>query len=256
LSAESVQGWIAAVVGLLTALVAIFKYFNYRNRRDRRAAIGESFTHTVDALASGNETQQMAAAVLLRRFFDARTEQGGVGRPYYRETVEVIAGMLREAQSERLQKVLADGLRYARNLRRADLQKCDLHKAYLGTKVGDKLVLDLTGADLYRSDCSGASLRGVLAVTTVFYRANLEGTVFEGADLQGADFRMAQLKGSKFAGAKIGGARFAGAQNLPDEITQLLDESFAAVPAAVVPGAAISRPTRRERLRAAISPGR
>ena len=109
------------MAGALAAVLGILKYFNYKTKRDRRAAVGTAFASTVEALASDNETKRMAAAVLLRRFFDRGTEQGEAGTPYLQETIEVIAGMLRETQPERLQKVLADGLRYARNLTGADL---------------------------------------------------------------------------------------------------------------------------------------
>ena len=42
------------------------------------------------------------------------------------------------ATAGRLRKVLADGLRYARDLRGADLQRYNLRNAYLGWKQGDK----------------------------------------------------------------------------------------------------------------------
>ena len=131
----------------------------------------------------------MAAAVLLRRFFDRSSEQGVRGSaPYRREAVEVIAGMLREAQPPRLQKVLADGLRYAVDLRHSDLQSCDLSNAYLGRKQGDTFSVDLSYADLYQATCVRTSFRKVKAVGTVFYSSNLERAVFTGADCQDADF--------------------------------------------------------------------
>ena len=235
MSAEAVQTWLAVVVAGLTATVGLFKYFNYKSKRDRRAAVGSAFGATVEALASDNETKRMAAAVLLRRFFDRSTEQGEAGTPYLHETVEVIAGMLRETQPERLQKVLADGLRYARDLTGADLQRCNLRNAYLGRKRGDKYFLDLSTADLFEADCTGASLRGVVARGTVFYRAKLERTVLVDADLEGADFRSADLAGTKFGGAKIAGAKFAGASNIPVEVTRLLTDEAIGRVGAVVP---------------------
>jgi hypothetical protein len=172
----------------------------------------------------------MAAAVLLRRFFERGTEQGGRRRPYKSETVEVIAGILRSLQADEeqdkdkdiFQKVLADGLRYARDLVSADLQKCNLRGAYLGRKSGDKWRLNLENADLFGADCTAASFRDVIANEAVFYKAILEGTVFAGAELRRADFRNAHLKGAKFGGAKIEGARFAGAEDIPQEVEKLL----------------------------------
>jgi hypothetical protein len=232
---EGVQAWVAVVAATLTTLVGIFKYFNYKSKRDRQADVGTSFASIVDALSSDNSTRRMAAAVLLRRFFDPRTEQGSAGVPYEKEAIEVIAGLLREDQPEQLQKALADGLRFARDIRGADLQRCNLTNAFLGTKMSDRRQLDMSGADLFEADCSGASLRGVTAVGTVFYRATLEGTVFIDANLQNANFREGTLTRAKFAGAKIGGASFAGATDVPSDVTQLLGEDDVATPGAVVP---------------------
>jgi uncharacterized protein YjbI with pentapeptide repeats len=172
----------------------------------------------------------MAAAVLLRRFFERRTEQGGRGRPYKKETVEVIAGILRSLQANEdediFQKVLADGLRYARELGSADLQRCNLRGAYLGRKPGDKWRLNIANADLFGADCTGASFREVIANNAVFYEATLARTVFADAELRRADFRHARLKGAKFGGAKIEGARFAGALDIPQEVKELLNDDF------------------------------
>jgi uncharacterized protein YjbI with pentapeptide repeats len=175
----------------------------------------------------------MVGAVMLRRFFNPRTEQGAARKAYFKETIEVIAGLLREEQKPHLQKTLADGLRLAKDLRRADLQKCDLHNAYLGTKEGEQERVDLSGADLFEARLSGASLRRVYATGAVFYRADCEGTVFISSNLEDCDFREAKLKGAKFAGATIRGARFDGATDVPPEVAQLLDEGFVARPGRV-----------------------
>jgi pentapeptide repeat protein len=222
MSAQAVQAWVAGVGAVLAALLGLFRYFNYKSKRDRKAAVGASFATTVEALASDSETRRMAAAVLLRRFFDPNTEQGGVGRPYLTETIEVIAGMLRVPQTPAMQKALADGLRYARDLTGADLQRCALTNAYLGRKKGESWRLDMSRADLFEADCSGASFREVVAVEVVFYRATLVGAVFAGADVRRADFRGAELSGASFAGARMEGARFEGASNLPGEVTEHL----------------------------------
>jgi hypothetical protein len=238
LTAQATQAWLTVGAGFLAAVLGLFKYFNYRSKRDRIAAVGASFATTVESLASDNETRRMAAAVLLRRFFDRGTEQGTAGTPYSRETVEVIAALLREPQPERLQKVLADGLRYAVDLRRADLQRCNLRNAYLGLKKGDRRSLDLSYADLFEADCSGASLKGVTAVGAVFYRCTLTRTVFTDANLEEADFRAACLTDATFAGARLGGARFDGAKDLPAEIAHLLDGGAVAPPGTTVARAA------------------
>ena len=254
MSPESLQGWVAVIGGLLAAVLGLFKYFNYRSRRDRLTEVGAAFALTVESLASDNETSRMAGAVLLRRFFDRHTEQGGRGRPYVKEAIEIMAGMLRQDQPARVQKVLADGLRYARTLQDADLQNCDLSNAYLGKKQGDQASVDLSRADLFGAKCERTSFKAAIARETVFAdavlkksvftgadcrdadfrRASLEGAKFgsdparqlPGADLRGADFRGAALEGAQFADAQIEGAKFSGASGTPDQVTALLDDAF------------------------------
>ncbi|MBK9739497.1 MAG: pentapeptide repeat-containing protein [Actinobacteria bacterium] len=234
MSQESIQAWVAVVGALLAATLGLLKYFNYRSKRDRVAAVGESFLAVVEALASDNLTKRMAAAVLLRRFFDSGTEQGSAGTPYVKEAIALIAGMLREEQPPRIQKVLADGLRYATDLKGADLQRCDLKNAYLGARSGTQHIVDLSDADLFEADCTGASLRQALAVKTVFYGAVLERATLADADCREADFRDAKLAGAKFSGARIDGARFAGAVSVPEEVALLLDEKSVGRPGSIV----------------------
>ncbi|OBF37249.1 hypothetical protein A5724_11870 [Mycobacterium sp. ACS1612] len=223
------------MVAILTAVASVLSYFNYKSKRDRIASVGNSFASTVDALSTDNEVKRMAAAVLLRRFFDRTSEQGVRGAaPYRKEAVEVIAGMLREPQPQRLQKVLADGLRYAVNLRNSDLQNCDLSNAYLGQKAGDDSSLDMSHADLFKAICVRTSFKKVKAVETVFYGANLERAVFTDADCQKADFREAELSRAVFTGAQIGGAKFKGALNIPAAVSRLLDDDGVAAPQSVV----------------------
>jgi uncharacterized protein YjbI with pentapeptide repeats len=236
LAAEAVQAWIGAAGALFAAVLGIFKYFKYRDKRDRLASVGTFFSSTVEGLASDNKTKRMAGAVLLRRFFDGQTEQGEAGAPYSREAIEVIAGLLRSEDGGLLQKVLADGLRYAADLQDMDLQRCDLRDAYLGKKEGDKRALDLSRADLFGAKCDRASFKGVTARKAVFYQCTLLKTVFTDANLEAADFREAQLKGAKFGGAHIGEACFLGAQDIPENVAALLGEDCVAPAGAVVPG--------------------
>ena len=236
MSPEAVQGWVAVAGGFIAAVLGLLKYFNYRTKRDRRAAVGASFALTIDALASENGTSRMAGAVLLRRFFDSQTEQGAAGRPYVREAIEVMAGMLREVQPPRVQKVLADGLRYARDLQEADLQNCDLKNAYIGKKAGDRWAVNLSRADLFGAVCTRASFKEVTARETVFLECVLEKAVFTGVDCRNADFRRAKLSGARFEDALIGGARFEGAEAIPEEVAALLDEHLVGRPDGVVPG--------------------
>jgi uncharacterized protein YjbI with pentapeptide repeats len=217
----AVQAWIALLGGFATALVGVLKYFSYRSRRDRVALVGQSFSETVDALSSKDEIKQLAAAILLRRFFDRKTEQGSAGAPYQQEAIRVIAALLRTVETGQFQKLLADGLAFAPTLQLADLQECNLAGAYLGRRPDRRV--DLSRADLYQADLTGASLKGATARGTVFYRATLVKTVFEHADLTNADFREADLAEANFDEAVLAGARFSGATNIPPAVLASLD---------------------------------
>lgn len=244
------QTWVAVIGGLLTAILTILKYFSERSRREKASTVGKAFSSTVDGLSAPEQTKQLAAAVLLRRFFDPHAEQGASGQPYQREAVSVIAALLRNTPTGELQKLLADGLAYAKSLAGVDLQHCNLSHTYWGARLrppvtngalrmlsrrswpfgdvrraensSDEKCITLTDADLSYADLSSASLRRANAARAVFRRgtatsavfkeADLRDANFKNADLQGADFSDCILIGAQFMGAQLHGARFEGAQ--------------------------------------------
>jgi ABC-type nickel/cobalt efflux system permease component RcnA len=110
MTATALQAWIAVAGALLAGVLGIFRYFTYRTRRDRISLVGQAFNSTVEGLSSDADAKKLAAAILLRRFFDKETEQGAVGKPYEREAIAVIAALLRNTPAGELQKLLADGL--------------------------------------------------------------------------------------------------------------------------------------------------
>jgi len=217
-----VQVWVGIAGSLVTILVSVLGVLRFQRWRDQAAAVGASFKDVVTSLSSDNETLRISAAILLRRFFNVKSEQGAAHLSYANEAVNVIAGLLRESETGSVQKTLADGLRFAPSLVLADLQGCNLTGAYLGQKKGDDKVVDLTNADLFGANLTGASLKGVKAAGAAFVEATLERTVLSGADLTGADFRGAKLNGARFDGAQIDGAQFSGAHNIPADIAARL----------------------------------
>jgi uncharacterized protein YjbI with pentapeptide repeats len=222
-TASEAQVWVGIVGGLVTISASLLGVLNFQRRRDQAASVGAAFKDVVTSLASDNETLRMAGAILLRRFFDVRSEQGAAHLSYANEAVAVIAGLLRESETGPVQKVLADSLRYPHSLSQVDLQGCNLTDAYLGQKKGDAKTVDLTNADLFEADLTGASLKGVNAAGAVFFGATLVRTVLSGANLTGADFRSAKLDGAKFDGARIDGAQFSGAYDIPADIVRQID---------------------------------
>jgi hypothetical protein len=215
---SEVQIWVGIIGSFVTVSVSVLGVLNFKRRQDQAATVGAAFKDVVTSLASDNETLRIASAILLRRFFDIHAEQGAARLSYANEAVAVIAGLLRESKTGSVQKVLADGLRYAPSLSQADLQGCNLTGAYLGQKKGDAKTVNLTNADLFEADLTGASLKGVNAAGAVFVGATLARTVLSGANLTGADFRAAELDGANFDGARIDGAQFSGASNIPADI--------------------------------------
>jgi hypothetical protein len=225
-SLATVTGLAAIGALVLTAI----GYAGFQRRRDRRAAIRETFDQVVATLASDNETSRLAAAILLRRFFDENSELGifnlrpGEWRrtaPYAQEAISVIAAVLRGVETGNFQKLLADGLAFAPDLRGADLQRANLQNAYLGPH---RKTTTLVRADFYRAVVSGASFRNAAASGCVFYQARLVGTVFKGADLQSANFDGADLSDTQFHGALLHGASFRGAIHVPVEVAMHIDQ--------------------------------
>jgi hypothetical protein len=231
----------------VAALVAILGVMGYQSRRARLSAIRSAFNDVVGALASDDTRQQLAAAVLLRRFFDPTSELGArdvLGRrraPYSGEALSVMAAVLRGLPSGDLQKLLADGLAYAPTLEGADLQRTNLQGSYLPVRRSDG---SLERADFYRADLSGASLKEARAANAVFYQARLRGTVLRDAKLWDANFFEADVTGANFAGARLAGASFAECRGVPAELEPFLDSARRYTSADPAPEPAHDRPSR------------
>jgi len=232
---------------VVAAFVAILGVLGYQNRRARLSGIRTAFDDVVGALASDQARQQLAAAVLLRRFFDPTSELGArdvLGRrraPYSGEALSVMAAVLRGLPSGDLQKLLADGLAYAPTLEGADLQRTNLQGAYLPVRRSDGT---LERADFYRADVSGGSLKGARAANAVFYQARLRGTVLRDADLRGANFFEADVTGANFAGARLADASFAESRGVPAELEPFLDSARRYTSVVPAPEPAHDRPSR------------
>ena len=223
---------ILAILGvaatLIIATLAIHKNFVVK---ENRKEIGIIFRKTVDGLSSSSAEVRMTSAILLRRFFDKKSELGTGGTPFAADSVQVIAALLKTQQTCNFQKVLADSLRYApiECLEKIDLQKANLSKAFLG---GSDWVMSMEGADFFQANLSGASLKGAKLNDAQFYEAFLTRTVlketelrkanfdsaiiqginFTDADLRGASFNNASIRDVDFSNAKIEGATFVGAR--------------------------------------------
>jgi uncharacterized protein YjbI with pentapeptide repeats len=187
---KSIFTIIGAVVG---GVYAFLKVIEYKTKNAKIVAVGESFRSTINKLSSQDNTEKISAAILLRRFFDSKTEMGIGSTPYAKETINVIAASLRTLPTSNFQKTLADSLAYAPTLKNADLQKTNLQNAYLGLKDTNTKRIDLSKADFYRADLSKASFKGSILEKAQFYQARLMETIFKDADLRHSSFYEADI---------------------------------------------------------------
>jgi uncharacterized protein YjbI with pentapeptide repeats len=228
----------AAVAGAAIALLQYFS-FKFTTYRDKAAATRKSLETVVASLASANEVDRLAGAILLRKFFDSKSEVSTKGTPYAADAITVVAAILRSQPTGNFQKLLADGLAFAPSLQGADLQKTNLQNAYLGSR-GDAQ-LDLRQADFFRADLAGASLKGANASGAFFYQARMTDAVLRKADLAGANFFEADLLGANFDGTKLAGASFERARNLPAALAAHIKDGRWDGPEVFTPSPGIAR---------------
>ena len=196
---------------LLIAVSTFLIYLKSTWLRESKKAVGTAFRETVTGLSSRSLEVRMASAILLRRFFDKESELGLGGTPFAKESVQVIAAVLKTLQSNDFQKILADGLRHApvSCTQNGDFQRANLSKAYLGAEDAEaSSAINMEKADFYQANLSGASFRNAKLSGAKFYEALLLKTVFRKADLQNANFGFATLQDTDFRGANLRGAKF------------------------------------------------
>ena len=209
-------------------------YYVVQGTIRRREEYFKSFDTVVAQLSSSNPSSQLAAAVLLRRYFDiGKIREDAKLRT---ETINVISAMLRVLPVGILQKTLADGLAYAVELQGADLQRVNLQNAYLGVKddkgnLIKKLIqkfikkrIHVQNADLFMADLSYALMENIDGRESVFYNAVLFNARIKKSDFSRANFRGADLKGARFQDVLLSEADFNGAKNIPDGIKEVLKE--------------------------------
>ncbi len=198
-------------------------YYVAQSTIRRREEYFKSFDTIVAQLSSSNQSSQLAAAVLMRRYFDI----GNIRKDakLRTETINVISAMLRVLPVGILQKTLADGLAYAVELQGADLQRVNLQNAYLGVKDERKRI-NIQKADLFMADLSYALMENIDGQESVFYNAVLFNARIKNSDFSRTNFRGVDLKGARFQNVLLFGADFKGAKNMPDGIKQVLEDGI------------------------------
>lgn len=211
LSEPLVSNFLAFIPILLIAVSTVWIFLKSILLRESKKAVGTAFRETVTGLSSPSLEVRMASAILLRRFFDKGSELGLGGTPFAKESVQVIAAILKTLQSNDFQKILADGLRHAplSCTQNSDFQRANLSKAYLGAEDAEaSSAINMEKADFYQANLSGASFRNAKLSGAKFYEALLLKTVFRKADLRNANFGFATLQDTDFRGANLRGAKF------------------------------------------------
>lgn len=207
-----------------------------RTNNQKRQDTQEQFNLVVDQLSKDNETSQLSAAIILRRFFNTIIDKDR----FRKETINVISSMLKIHPTGIYQKTLGDGLAYAINLNYADLQRTNMQDLYLGKKNEKddelekkgqlpkrsdddswKITMDFT--DMYGANLSYALVENVVGFGTVFNSAILSHTNIKCCTFRKADFKYADLTNVYFENVILEGSNFKGAIGIPEEMTRHLE---------------------------------
>ena len=215
-----------AVLSVFTAVIyGVLKFIQDRKQAKSRKHdyFLEYFGDIVSQLNSDNKTTQLSAAILLRRYLLDIDSMKHSGLDLRVEAVNVISGLLKVAPVGTFQKALGDGLAYASDLSHVDFQKANLQDIYLGRKDGLRIIMRET--DLFKADLSYSNLDGIDGQKIIFKNTILFCTRIKNSDFSGANFVGADLSNAVFKGVNLYGADFTNAVNIPDEISNNLDDS-------------------------------
>ena len=205
-----------AILGLVAAVVyGILKFVQdfIQAESRKRENYYKSFDTVVAQLSSDVKTSQLSAAILLRRYFK---DTGNKKRAdLHLEAVNVISSLLKVPPSGVLQKTLGDGLAYAKDLDKVDLQGTNLQNLYLGRK--DNIRISMTETDMFMADISYATLNQIDGHGAVFFNSILYHTQIKDCDFTNAYFKGADLSSAYFKDVQLYGANFSQASNLPIE---------------------------------------
>ena len=204
-----------------TIVYSILKFFrDIKDEKNKeRATNQKSFELLVSRLTSDNMAAQLSAAILLRKYFKVTKEDRL--NDFRTETINVISSMLRILPTGVFQKTLADGLGFATDLSKCDLQKTNLQDVLLDNKNHEILMNE---TDLFLADLSIANLEGIKGHGIILYNAILFCTHLRNCDFTNADMRGADLSGIVIKECILKGADLTGARNIPSFIKDNLDQ--------------------------------
>lgn len=207
----------AGIACVAAVAYAIIKWVSNvaNSKKLRLEAQKTAFDNTVAELSSEVPTSQLSAAILLRRFLGKENAKGN--DTIERETINVISSLAKTLPTSVFQKTLVDGLAYATDLSRCDLQKANLQDVLLNNKEHE-IMMNTT--DLFLADLSYANLENITGHNVIFYRATLFCTRIKNCDFTHGDFRGADLTNVSFNKVILYGAKFDGATNIPPALKE------------------------------------
>lgn len=212
-----------AILGLVAAVVyGILKFVSdfFQRESTKRENYYKSFDTVVAQLSSDVKTSQLSAAILMRRYFK---EIGNKKRAdLHLEAINVISSLLKVLPTGVFQKTLGDGLAYAVNLSKVDLQNTNLQNLYLGRKDDTRIQMQET--DMFMADLSYANLDKIDGQEAVFMNSILYHASIKNCDFSNAYFYGADLSNAYFKNVILYGADFSKASNLPIEFQGHLSE--------------------------------
>ena len=213
---------IAGTTAIFAIIYGFLKYYHDKQKEDarKRESYQKSFEELVSQLNSDNESAQLSASILLRRYFSETADDDK--KDLHKETINVISSLLRIKPTGVFQKTLADGLGFATDLSKCDLQKTNLQDVLLDNKNQEILMNE---TDLYLADLSFANLEGIKGHGIIFYDAILFYARIKNCDFTNGNFRGADLNGVVFKDCILKGADFTGAKKIPSFIEENLDEN-------------------------------
>ena len=239
-------------IGIVLSGVALYVITKVvRTSNQKRQDTQEQFNMAVEQLSKDNDTSQLSAAIILRRFFNTIIDKDR----FRKETINVISSMLKIHPTGIYQKTLGDGLAYAGNLNYADLQRTNMQDLYLGKKnekddelekkgitpnnIGMlrkimmffdngfshnddswKITIDFT--DMYGANLSYALVENIIGFGTIFNSAIFNHTNIKNCTFRKADFKYSDLTNVYFENVILEGSDFKGAKGIPKEMIKHL----------------------------------
>lgn len=140
-----------------------------------------------------------------------------------KETINVIASILRTLPTGVYQKTLADGLASCQDLSHADLQSANLQNAFLGN---DSYRINMSEADLFCANLSKALVKNIDAIGCHFRDSILCDTRFKECNLTKSNFQGSDLSRVYFEKVNLYEANFKNAINIPKEISDKLENGI------------------------------